>query len=214
MVIERRNITVKVADLKPYAKNARTHSKAQVDQIAASIKEFGFTNPIIVSRETLVQLDLDIIAGHGRYLAAKQLGLEEIPAVLLTGLTEAQHKALMLADNKLALNAGWDDQLLVGELMDLIKMDFALPVLGFSDSELKDLLPDVLEVALPSLASDMTKDFQQMTFTVSNDQAEQIKAAVARAKELGPYVDTGNENSNGNGLSRVCELFMGAHGIS
>ncbi len=120
--------------LVPYARNPRTHSPEQVNQIAASIAEFGFTNPI------LVDTSAGIIAGHGRLLAAKQLGLTQVPVVVLDHLTEAQKRAYVIADNKLALNAGWDEELLKAELAELDKLDFDLPVMGFSDEELADLL--------------------------------------------------------------------------
>ena len=102
-----------VSTLIPYANNARTHSEAQVAQIAASISEFGWTNPILVDGED------GIIAGHGRLLAAKQLGMAQVPVIVLAGLSEAQKRALIIADNKLALNAGWDVQLLGVELAEL-----------------------------------------------------------------------------------------------
>ena len=128
---------VKVADLIPYANNARTHSDEQVAQIAASIKEFGWTNPILIDGEN------GIIAGHGRLAAARKLGMDEVPAIQLDGLSKAQKKALILADNKLALNSGWDESLLAIELADLKETDFDLTVIGFSDDEIKALSADV-----------------------------------------------------------------------
>ena len=104
----------KVDDLIPYARNARTHSEEQVAEIAASIKEYGWTNPILTDGEN------GIIAGHGRLLAARKLGLEEVPTIDIVGLTDVQKRALIIADNKLALNAGWDLDLLKVELSDLI----------------------------------------------------------------------------------------------
>src|SRR5258705_5767799 len=97
----------------PSPRNARTHSEAQVAEIAGSIRAFGFTNPILVGEEG------DVVAGHGRLAAARQLGLAEVPVVLLSGLTELQRRQLMLADNRLALNAGWDREMLRLELKDL-----------------------------------------------------------------------------------------------
>ena len=124
------------ASLKPDPRNARTHSKKQVEQIVASIREFGFTNPILVDPEGVV------IAGHGRLLAAKAMGLAEVPTIELVGLTEAQKRALRLADNKIALNAGWDLDLLKVELGELSSLDIALDltVTGFSTGELDLLL--------------------------------------------------------------------------
>jgi len=126
--------------LRPYERNARTHSPEQVAQIAASIVEFGFTNPILVDSSD------GIIAGHGRLSAAQELGLKTVPVVVLDHLSERQRKAYILADNQLALNAGWDTDLLREELQDLAAQDFDLSLIGFSDDELADLLPDIEEL--------------------------------------------------------------------
>ena len=121
----------------PYARNSRTHSDAQVAQIAASIKEFGFTNPVLIDE------DGGIIAGHGRTLAARKLGLGEVPCLRLAHLTEAQKKAYIIADNKLALNAGWDDEMLKVEISELKDLDFDLSLIGFDADELQKLVEDV-----------------------------------------------------------------------
>lgn len=128
-----------VADLIPYARNARTHSDEQVAQIAASIREFGFINPVIVDG------DKGIIAGHGRVLAARKLKLKEVPALEVSGLTDAQKRAYILADNKLALNAGWDNDLLKVELSELQTDGFDLDLIGFNADELAKLLADPTE---------------------------------------------------------------------
>jgi len=127
--------------LKPYERNARTHSADQVAQIAASIVEFGFTNPLLVDSSD------GIIAGHGRLQAAQELGLSTVPVVVLDHLSDRQRRAYILADNQLALNAGWDLELLRTELQDLVADDFDLSVIGFSDEELSDLLPEIEELA-------------------------------------------------------------------
>ena len=127
---------VAVDDLIPYARNSRTHSDEQVAQIAGSIKEFGFTNPVLIDETG------GIIAGHGRVMAARKLGLESVPAIRLDYLTEAQKRAYIIADNKLALNAGWDEELLRLELGDLQEEGFDLGLTGFSDDELSKLLLD------------------------------------------------------------------------
>jgi DNA modification methylase len=126
----------RVADLIPYARNSRTHSDEQVAQIAASIREFGFTNPVLVDGER------GIIAGHGRVLAARKLGLDEVPVIELTHLTEAQRRAYVIADNKLALNAGWDMDLLKVELGGLQADGFDLGLTGFSGDELAGLFAE------------------------------------------------------------------------
>lgn len=128
--------SIEVSHLIPYANNARTHSDEQIAQIAASIKEFGWTNPILIDGEN------GIIAGHGRLAAARKLGMDEVPAIQLDGLSKAQKKALILADNKLALNAGWDDKLVAIELGELKEMDFDITLTGFSLDEFDALQPD------------------------------------------------------------------------
>jgi hypothetical protein len=122
--------------LVPYERNARTHSPEQVAQIAASIQEFGFTNPILVDGKD------GIIAGHGRLAAAKDLGLTEVPVVVLDHLTPDQKRAYVLADNKLALNAGWDVDMLASEIEELQAVEFDLSLLGWSADELKGLAED------------------------------------------------------------------------
>jgi site-specific DNA-methyltransferase (adenine-specific) len=129
-----------VDKLIPYINNSRTHSDEQVAQIAASIKEFGWTNPILVDG------DNGIIAGHGRLMAARKLGYTEVPTIELKDLTETQRKAYIIADNRLALNAGWDNEMLTIELNDLLADGFALEMLGFDPKELDALLePEVVE---------------------------------------------------------------------
>jgi DNA modification methylase len=129
-------------DLIPYARNPRTHSDAQVAQIAASIKEFGWTNPVLVDGAN------GILAGHGRVLAARKLGLERVPVIELAHMTEAQKRAYVLADNQLALNAGWDEALLRLELADLSELGFDLGLIGFAEGELERLLAGEGKVGL------------------------------------------------------------------
>lgn len=124
----------KVADLIPYARNSRTHSDAQVAQIAASIREFGFTNPVLVDDQG------GIVAGHGRVLAAKQIGMDTVPTICVGWLSEKQRRAYVIADNQLALNAGWDDAVLASELDDLLAEDFDLQLIGFDPETLDDIL--------------------------------------------------------------------------
>ena len=129
-----------VDKLIPYVNNSRTHSDEQIAQIASSIKEFGWTNPILVDGEN------GIIAGHGRLMAARKLGYKEVPTIELKDLTETQRKAYIIADNRLALNAGWDNEMLTIELNDLLADGFALEILGFDTKELDALLePEVVE---------------------------------------------------------------------
>ena len=125
---------VSVTALIPYARNSRTHSEVQVAQIAGSIREFGFTNPVLIDAEN------GIIAGHGRIMAAQKLGLAEVPCIRLDHLTETQRKAYVIADNKLALNSGWDEAMLGLELADLRELDFDLSLTGFDGDEIEAAL--------------------------------------------------------------------------
>ena len=125
-----------VKELIPYARNARTHSDEQVQQIASSIKEFGFINPVIISA------DNGIIAGHGRVMAAQLLGLEKVPCIVESHLTEVQKRAYILADNRLAEKAGWDEELLQIELDDLRGLDFDLDLIGFSFDDIEEVFSD------------------------------------------------------------------------
>lgn len=128
-----------IGDLIPFARNSRTHSDSQVAQIAASIKEFGWTNPILIDG------DNGIIAGHGRLAAARKLGITDVPVIVLDHLTDAQKRALVIADNKLALNAGWDFELLASEMAGLGEDGFDLSLLGFNEDELAALLVEKTE---------------------------------------------------------------------
>jgi ParB-like chromosome segregation protein Spo0J len=128
--------TATVAELVPYARNSRTHSAAQVDKIAASIREFGFLNPVIVDGQN------GIVAGHGRVMAAQKLGLEVLPVIEAAHLTEAQKRAYVIADNRLALDANWDNELLKVELQDLDTQGFDLTLTGFELGELTALFDE------------------------------------------------------------------------
>ena len=125
-----------ISDLIPYINNSRTHSDEQINQVASSLKEFGFTNPVLIDE------DGGIIAGHGRIMAANKLGLTEAPCIILAGLTKAQKKAYVIADNQLALNSGWDIDKLKLEIEDLGELDFDINLLGFDDDFLNDLLEE------------------------------------------------------------------------
>lgn len=174
-----------VERLVPYERNARTHSPEQVAQIAASILEFGFTNPILVAS------DAGIIAGHGRLEAAKHLGLAEVPVVVLDHLTPAQRRAYVIADNQLALISGWDDQLLKAELADLGSLEFDLTLLGWGDnlptfeSEVNLSALDELEDPTEELADGVMKALQ---IEFRPEDYEEAKALVSAARKRGDYV--------------------------
>ena len=155
--------TLAVDRLIPYARNSRTHSDAQVAQIAASIKEFGFTNPV------LIDADGGIIAGHGRVMGARQLGLAEVPCIRLGHLTDAQRRAYVIADNKLALNAGWDDTLLALELQELQALGADVSLTGFMDDEIAQLLASLDATPEGATDADETPPVQAEAITKPGD---------------------------------------------
>ena len=127
----------KINELKPYENNSRTHDESQIKQICESIKEYGWTNPVLIDEKGM------IIAGHGRFEAGKKLDIKEVPCIVLSGLTETQKKAYVIADNKMALNAGWNEELLKTELENLKELDFDLELTGFSKKELDKLFDEI-----------------------------------------------------------------------
>jgi ParB-like chromosome segregation protein Spo0J len=151
---------LQVEALIPYARNSRTHSDEQVAQIAASVREFGFTNPVLIDDQE------GIIAGHGRVLAARKLQMTEVPCLRLSHLSEAQKRAYIIADNKLALNAGWDEELLQLELNDLHLEEFDMALLGFSAQELSLAMGFEDDLSAPeSSAKEIDPDDYQMGHT-------------------------------------------------
>jgi hypothetical protein len=135
----------KLSDLSEYATNSRTHSKEQLNQIARSIKKFGFTNPILVDEKNT------IIAGHGRMYAARQLGIKQVPCIVVTGLEESDKAALVMADNKLAENANWDNDALHSELSFLKELDYDLSLIGFSEDELETIFDEPEDAVPPQI---------------------------------------------------------------
>lgn len=149
-----------VSDLIPYARNARTHSDRQVDQIAASIEAFGFNNPILIDAEG------GIIAGHGRVLAAEKLGIDEIPTVLIDHLDDAERRTFILADNRIADNAGWNDELLALEMADLSELEIDVALTGFTAAEINKLLSSNLE---PDPGEDVTPELSEIPVSRPGD---------------------------------------------
>lgn len=193
-----------IDSLIPYAKNARVHDDAQIAQIAGSIKEFGFNNPVLIDKNN------GIIAGHGRVMAARKLGLTEVPTILLDHLNETQRKAYILADNRIAINSTWDNEMLSLELMD-IKDDVSLAMLGFNVDELDALLKEISSTELPNLPDGDKQPFQQKTFTLHDEQFNIVDDAITKAR-TNPIIDTGlNDNSNGNALTLICEQWLNAN---
>jgi ParB-like chromosome segregation protein Spo0J len=176
----------KVTELIPYVNNSRTHSDEQVAQIAASIKEFGWTNPILVDGEN------GIIAGHGRLMAARKLGQKEVPTIELKDLTETQKKAYIIADNKLALNAGWDNELLMIELEGILADGFELELMGFDPSELdnKSIDYDILDDEdLDGTMSDMANGVRKaIQIEFEPEDYDRAFALVKFWREKGLYV--------------------------
>lgn len=163
-----------VADLIPYARNARTHSDEQVTRIASSIKEFGFTNPILIDG------DNGILCGHGRLAAAKKLGMREVPTIELSGMTDAQKRAYILADNKLALNSTWDYETLKIELSSLDEIGYEIGLTGFSDSEFNNLFGLIDENDIES-----AKVVENFSVVVDFENEEEQETFFTEMKERG-----------------------------
>lgn len=193
---------VKTADLIPYARNAKLHSEAQVAAIAGSIREFGFNNPVLIDAAD------GIIAGHGRVLAAQKLGLTSVPCIRLAHLTDAQRRAYILADNRLAeTGGGWDMEMLRLEIDDI---DWAaLGEFKMDDMDLGEMMGqfDAQEADAPELKDGDRSPFRQATFTLHDEQWEEVEAAMKKAKSEGGGESAVNENSNGNALAWICGKF-------
>jgi hypothetical protein len=191
--------TIKTEALVPYARNAKKHDEAQVAKIAGSIKEYGFCNPVLIDK------DNGIIAGHGRVMAAQKLGLESVPCIRLGHLTDAQKRAYILADNRLAeIGGGWDMEMLKLELEEL---DIPLEDIGFGAGFFEDIF-QADEVDPPELKDGDRQPFRQITFTVHDEQFEEIEHAMSKAKTEGGAESAVNENSNGNALAFICGRFL------
>ena len=191
--------------LTPYARNSRTHSDEQISQLAASIKEWGWTTPVLVDE------DGSIIAGHGRTLAAQRLKMTEVPVMVAKGWSDAKKRAYVIADNKLALNAGWDNEMLRVEFAELELEGYDLAITGFALEEIEALkFDDDAEAEMPELKDGDKEPFQQKTFTLHDDQAEVVDNAITLAR-TNPLADTGlNENTNGNALALICHQWLEA----
>lgn len=191
--------------LLPYARNARTHSAEQIEKIAASILEFGFNNPILVDAQR------GIVAGHGRLEAAKSLGMGQVPVIELTHLTEEQKRAYVIADNRLAEDAGWDADLLKAELTELEALDFDLALTGFTDVEIERILAGVEDGEAQDLSVKIDPR-QRLSLKVTDEQHEQILAAMYRIRKLDPSANPDNDDDNANALARICEVFLTQNG--
>lgn len=190
----------KTEDIIPYENNPRINDQA-VDKVATSLEQYGWQQPIVVDKSGVV------IAGHTRLKAAIKLCMETCPVVVAENLTKAQAKAYRIADNRTGEFAEWDKSLLDIEIHELIDMDFDIELTGFSLEDFCVFNPEGGE--MPEMPNGDKAPIQQLTFTLHDDQAEIVKAAIQKAKDAGPFVDTGNENSNGNALARIAEAYCG-----
>ncbi|PVZ86720.1 nuclease [Serratia sp. S1B] len=180
-----------------YARNARTHSDQQVDQLVNSIEEFGWTNPVLIDETG------EIIAGHGRVMAAEILVMAEVPCIVLSGLNEQQKQAYRLADNKLPLNAGWDVELLKLEISDLLDSGFDIGLAGFTDTEVDTLLADVSEISFEREEDSTGVDISYLSFSRKRIPLTEIEEA-GLLSALNEYVDR-----NGSYFGFVSSLIGG-----
>jgi ParB-like chromosome segregation protein Spo0J len=195
-----------IKNVKPYDKNPRKNDDA-VGKVALSIKTYGFRQPIVVDKDGIV------IVGHTRLKAAKTLGMTKVP-VHVADLTPDEARAYRIADNRTGEDASWDALLLGDEIELLNDAEFDIDLLGFEDGEIERMLEndgvfDVEPVEPPAMRDGDREPFTQMTFTLHDDQAADVKAAIDKAKAAGPFGDGPNENSNGNALARIVEAYLG-----
>lgn len=192
-----------LASLKPHPNNPRQHPDRSIDAVKRSIEAFGFTNPVLVSADGYV------LAGHTRIKAAERAGLREVPVIRLS-LSGPDADAYLIADNQTATLSEWDMPKLADLLSELDGNGFDATLTGFDTDELEKILGHVPAIEFGGLPDGEKSPFEQMTFTLTADQADTLREAMEAAKNSGPFVDTGNENSNGNALARVAEFALGA----
>jgi len=197
-----------IGSLRTFERNSRVHSVEQVAQIAASIKEFGFTNPILIDETN------EIIAGHGRLEAAQLIGMDHVPCIMLDDLSIAQKRKLVIADNRLAINASWDCDVLAVELDELRELGEDLTILGFDADELNNLIGTPRLGPKPEKEKDDEDDptVRRVEFKLHEDQKLEIERAIELACTMGPFIDTGNDSQAGNALARICETFITQNG--
>ena len=198
----------KTADLIPYGFNNRIHSQEQVDRIANSITQFGFNQPIVVDENNI------ILVGHGRYEAAKKLSLSEVPVLKKTNLSETEKRAYRILDNKLQNDSEWEFANLKTEFDRLVGDNYSLDAWGLTELKWKtdEILPNPVEVDDISLPDGEKGAFGQKAFNLTKEQMDTVDRALLIAKGMGDFIDTGNENANGNALSRICETFITQNG--
>lgn len=195
---------IEVSELIEYGKNARTHSDEQVEQLVNSIREFGFTNPVLIDEDNV------LIAGHGRTMAAKQFGLDKVPCIRLSNLSDDKKRALRIADNQLALNAGWDLDMLADEVKDLNIEEFNLDLLGFD----LDFIDDLLESSMDEIVDDRDRDekeddsrFVKRIFLLNENQLTFVDKAITQAKNIG-NITGASEDIESNAITFICREYL------
>jgi len=197
-----------VENLKPNPRNPNKHPEEQITKLAKLIQLHGWRLPITVSNRSGF-----IVAGHGRYLAAQRLGLKEVPIDTQDFKNDAEELAVLVSDNVVADLATFDDLMMGDILRELETLDVDMEAFTALDADkIAELTGDIEGVGLPGLPDGDKSEFQQMTFTLHDTQAEQVKAAMDISKAMGAFVDSPNENSNGNALARICETFITQNG--
>lgn len=196
---------IEIADINsinPYENNPRKISETAIDKVSNSIKEFGFRQPIVVDTNRI------IVVGHTRYRASKKLGLKEVPITIADNLNQEQINAYRIADNRTNEDAEWDYKLLQEEFSNLVDQKFNLELTGFNEDELKKYLAmeEDFEVDLPEINNEDKQPFQQITFTLHNEQYEIVQQALDYIKKQN-IDDSINDNRNGNAITEICKLF-------
>jgi len=196
---------IEIADIttiKPYENNPRKLKDSAIEKVAMSLKEYGFRQPIVVDKDRI------IVAGHTRYRASKKLGFKEVPITIVDNLTPEQINSYRIADNRTNEDAEWDYKLLQEEFSNLVDQKFNLELTGFNEDELKKYLAmeKDFEVDLPEINDEDKQPFQQITFTLHNEQYEIVQQALDYIKKQN-IDDSINDNRNGNAITEICKLF-------
>lgn len=193
---------VDINSIQPYKNNPRKISETAINKVANSIKEFGFRQPIVVDKDKV------IVVGHTRFNASKKLGLKEVPITVADNLNQEQINAYRIADNRTNEDAEWDYKLLQEEFSNLVDEKFNLELTGFNEDELKKYLAmeEDFEVDLPEINNEDKQPFQQITFTLHNEQYEIVQQALDYIKKQN-IDDSINDNRNGNAITEICKLF-------
>jgi hypothetical protein len=191
-----------LSKLIPYARNARTHTPEQIKQIAASMREWGWTIPVLADEGD------SIIAGHARVSAAEINGCTEAPVMIARGWSEAKKRAYVLRITSWHSMPAGTKSCWVVELLELRDLGFDMPVIGFDQTELDSLMREVAEAGYPVLPEGEKAPYQEVTFTLHDEQVKIVQAAVTAAKQRGEFTDGLNDNANGNALTRICPTYL------